>query len=449
MPTSMRWAISLGLPLLVVGAIAGTEFVHQSENASAPVRLNIAFPDAGFGPADHEEARQRTERRLALARERVTLDSQSWLPRQVLSRALSRSYATHGDFAALVEAGRELAEGRRLAVAGSGPNLVTAEWAMSVHDLSLAERSLDAFDAQVVKLSRSEETAAMALRGDLAFYRGDMAAARAIYRHATKLEPGPGVLVRQATVAKAEGDFDQAVALLIQAASADTLRTPQGLANISIQIGAIEFARGRYADASEWYSRASTLFPNYWKTRLYQAEAALLSGRTQEAIALLEGVAEYNSAPEAMDALAMIYRHLGDRENSVRWSQRAKAEWSSRIDALPSAAIAHAAEHELAFGDARQALDMARRNVAARPYGEARVLLAKALNANGRYADARKELLAAEESGWKSAMLFVELARSEEAQGNADAAANARQRAIDLNPEIMSTKAALVWFAHG
>lgn len=449
MALQKRWTLSLGIPLLVVGAVAGIEFVQQQQSEMAPVRLHLAFPEAGFGATEQEEALRATERRLSLARERVARDKGSWLARQILSRSLSRAYATNGDFAALAKAGRELDEGRRLAVAGTGPNLVSAEWAMSVHDLELAERSLDAFDAQVVKLSRSEEMAALALRGDLAFYRGNMPLARDIYRQSETVERGPGILVRQATVAKAEGKFDDAIDLLREAARADTLRTPQGLANLSIQIGAIEFARGRYAAASAWYARAANLFPGYWKTRLYQSEATLLSGRIDEAIALLESVVEFNRAPEAMDALAMIHRHQGDRKNSLRWSKQASTEWSRRIDALPSAAIAHATEHELAFGDARKALGMARRNVDARPYGEARILLAKALNANGRYSDARRELMAANESGWRSAMLFLELARSEEASGNMGAAAKAREEAIELNPEIMSPKAALVWFAHG
>ena len=449
MPSPMRWAMSLGLPLFIVGTVAGVEYMGQQESEAGPVRLNLAFPEAGFGAADQQEARRANERRLMLARERVERDGGSWLARQMLARSLSRSYATSGDFDALAEAGFQLKEGRRLAVEGSGPNLVSAEWAMSVHDLVLAERSLASFDAQVVKLSRSEENAALALRGDLAFYRGDMLQARALYARVADLEPGPGALVRQATLAKAEGDFENAIGLFQEAARADTLRTPQSLANISIQIGAIEFARGRYAAAAGWYDRAATMFPAYWKTRLYQSEAALMSGRTDEAIALLESVVDYNRAPEAMDALAMIYRHQGDRENSLRWSLRAAAEWSRRIDALPSAAIAHATEHELAFGDAGRALNMARLNMNARPYGDARILLAKALNANGRYSEARRQLLAAEESGWRSAMLFVELVRSEEGLGNPREAAKAREQAIELNPEIMSAKAALVWFAHG
>ena len=449
MPHAPRWAVSLGLLTLAVAGIAAAEHLQQSGEADAPPALSMMLPIAGFGPVDQSAATAESERHLALAREKVAQDGQSWLARQMLSRALSQSYNIDGDFDALVSAGQELDEARKSAPAGSGPNLVTAEWAMSVHDLTLARQGLDAFDAQVVKLSPSEEATAVALRGDLAFYTGDLASAQAGYDAAAAIEAGPGVLVRQAGLAKARGDFDRAIALLTQAGRVDSLRTPQTLANLAIQVGAIELARGRYDEAGKWYARAEDYLPGYWKTRLYAGEAALIAGRTDEAIAQFERVVEQNGAPEAMDALAMIYRRQGDRARSLEWTARAREEWSRRIAALPSAAIAHAAEHELAFGDARRALAMARRNAASRPYGDARILLAKALNANGRYAEARSELAAAQQSGWRSALLFVELARSEEALGNAAAAEAARERAIELNPRIFSPEAGMVWFAHG
>ena len=449
MPNPAQWALSLGLPILVVGGVIAAERVQRDFEAPEKLALAAVLPSAGYGPADQQDASRDSERHLAMAQDHVSRDPDSWLPRQVLSRALSQSYAIDGDFAALVEAGRQLAEGRRLAPTNSGPNLVTAEWAMSVHDLDLARAALAGYDAQVVKLSRGEEAAADSLRGDIAFYTGDMATTQRAYDRAAAIDNGPGVLVRQATLAKARGDFDEAIALLVKAGTVDSLRTPRSLANLAIQIGAIEFARGRYDAAVERYDEAAKLLPGYWKAQLYEAEAALVAGRANEAIDRLETVVDYNQAPEAMDALAMIYRHRGDRTKSREWSARAAAEWHRRIEALPSAAIAHAAEHELAFGNAARALDMARRNAAIRPYGEARILLAKALNANGRFAEARRELLAAEASGWRSALLFVELARSEQALDQPDAAREAWERALELNPEIESPQAALVWFAHG
>ena len=444
-----RLTVTFGLLAVSVGGIALAEHWQQNANGDELAVLAMALPHAGFGPADQNAASAETDRNLMLSRERVAKDPQSWLARQMLSRALSRSYAVNGNFGSLVEAGQHLAAARASAPVGSGPNLVTAEWAMSVHDPALAEHGLDRFDAQRVKLSRSEESSAISLRGDLLFYTGNLSAAESLYARAAERENGPGVLVRQALVEKARGNFDRAIALLLQAGRIDSLRTPQTLADLAIQVGAIEFARGRYAEADDWYARAEQYLPDYWKTRLYAGEAALVAGRVEDAIRQFERVVDLNGAPEAMDALAMVYRRQGNRAKSLEWSERAKAEWVIRIDALPSAAIAHAAEHELAFGDARHALELARRNLATRPYGDARILLAKAFNANGRYADALAQLKAAQASGWNSALLYVELARSEEALGKAEAAQQAKDRAAELNPEIFTAQAGLVWFAHG
>ena len=444
-----RWLLPLALPVLAVGGIVAAEVVQRSRAPASPRLMAATLPAAGFGPASQENASAATDRQIALAREMVARDPTSWLSRQVLSRALSQSYGAAGDFDALVEAGQQLAAGRDAAPRGSGPNLTSAEWAMSVHDLDLAKTSLAAFDAQVVKLSRGERAAAISLRGDIAFYTGDMASAATSYDEAASIEPGPGTIARKAILAKAQGDFDTAIGLLTEAGRADALRTPRTLADVALQIGVIEMARGRYRKADEWYSRAEKLLSGYWKTQLYAGEAALIAGRTGEAIALWENAVEQTGAPEAMDALAMVYRREGDRAKSLEWSGRAKAEWQRRLALSPFAMMAHAAEHELAFGDATEALDMARRNAAARPYGEARILLAKALNANGRFADARRELLAAQKGGWQSALLYVELARSEDALGDMSAAADARARALELNPKISTPQAAMIWFAHG
>ena len=444
-----RWLLSFALPVLAVGGLVAAEMVQRGDQPAPASLMAATLPAAGFGPASQQDASAATDRQVALAREMVDRDPASWLSRQVLSRALSQSYGAAGDFDALIEAGQHLAAGRDAAPPGSGPNLTSAEWAMSVHDLDLAKRSLAAFDAQVVKLSRGERAAAISLRGDIAFYSGDMVSAGRRYDDAARIETGPGTIARQAILAKARGDFDTAIGLLAKAGRADALRTPRGLADLALQIGAIEMARGRYRKADEWYGRAEKLFPGYWKTQLYVGEAALVAGRTGDAVALWEEAAERTGAPEAMDALAMVYRREGKREQSLEWSGRAKAEWQRRLALSEPATLAHAAEHELAFGDAAKALVMARRNAAARPYGEARILLAKALNANGRFADARRELLAAQKGGWRSALLYVELARSEEALGNTAAATDAHASALELNPKIVTPQAAMVWFAHG
>jgi len=55
----------------------------------------------------------------------------------------------------------------------------------------------------------------------------------------------------------------------------------------------------------------------------------------------------------------------------------------------------------------------------------------------------------AERAGWKSARLYVEIAQLSAALGDEEHAAEARDMALKLNPQIYSPEATLIWFAHG
>lgn len=438
----------LALPVVAVAAITiGEHIVFEKPVEKFASRQD--FPAAGYGPENQSDAESSTLVRLNYATELVASRPGEWLPRQVYARALRTKYLVDGDSRALHDAGLELAKARQAAGDGTGPGLVSAEWSMEVHDLSGAESGLAAFDRSVVKLSTGEQATALELRGDVAFYRGDPVSARRFYSSAQKLEDGPGVQVRLAVLEKTLGNFDAAIGHLVDAARRDSLRTPQSLANVALQAGAIEFARGRYFEAGQWYRKADKLFAGYWKTKLYLAEAALVDGETDRAAALFDDVANQTDDPQAMDALAMLYRRSGERAKSKAWSARAALEWEMRVSELPSAYLAHAAEHELAFGNPAKALDHARENLRRRPYGEARLLYARALSANGELAAAREQLLLARKSGWKSARLFLELSQVSAALGDQDAADEARDLALELNPRILSPEATLIWFAHG
>jgi len=446
---ALRIAIlALFLPATAVAALLFAEpLLTPAAKAEPPIKVGL--PSPGFGPATQAQASKDSMDRSAIGEALVERQPEAWLSRQVFASALMHSWSVDGDFSALEAAGRQLATAADIAIDGSGPFLSTAQWAMSVHDMATARRSLAGYESTAVKLSAGERSAAIALRGDLSFYQGDMAAAEQNYRSASLIENGPGVLVRQAVLQKARGKFDAAIRLLIDAARSSTQRTPQSMANLALQAGSIEFARGNYQIAGDWYRQAETLFPGYWKTQLYLGEAALVAGDPVTAANHFEKVAAYNSAPEAMDALAMLNRRTGDRERSLHWAEMASREWDRRVRALPTASVAHAAEHELAFGEPSHALDMARRNLALRPYGEARILLARALLANGRANDADAQLDLAIKSGWRSAILFAEQARVKQAMRDEKAAVQARERALELNPRVFSPEAALIWFAHG
>ncbi|MEL7690594.1 hypothetical protein [Citromicrobium bathyomarinum] len=431
----------------MVGLLLAPKFAPESPEE--PHYSARDLPRAGYGSASQREAETRARKRIEYATELAAARPGQWLPKQVLARALRSRYLVDGNPDALRDAGLQLAAARADAADGSGPGLISAEWSMEVHDLVGAEAGLAAYDKGVVKLSTGEQATALELRGDINFYRGDLSAAERLYGAARKIENGPSVQVRLAVLEKSRGKFDAAITHLVNAARLDSLRTPQSLANIALQAGAIEFARGRYDVAQEWYREADDLFAGYWKTKLYLGEAALVAGETGKAAGMFEDVATDTNDPQAMDALAMLYRRMGNRQRSKEWASRASAEWERRVADIPSAYVAHAAEHELTFGDPARALVYARQNATTRPNGEAYLLLARALSANGQDNAAMKQLMRAKKSGWKSARLYVELAQLSAALGDDAQATEARAIALELNPRIYSPEATLIWFAHG
>ena len=163
----------------------------------------------------------------------------------------------------------------------------------------------------------------------------------------------------------------------------------------------------------------------------------------------MRGVAARSGSAEAMDALAMLLRAQGTGGESRLWAGRADALWRKRLNQMPEAAYGHALEHELVFGTPERALDLATRNLAARPYGESRLLMASALLMNGRTGPALDQLALAESSGWRSAPMYALRAQALELSGRAPDAEAARQQAQALNPHVFEPATALVWFSHG
>ncbi|WP_168157349.1 lipopolysaccharide assembly protein LapB [Erythrobacter sp. QSSC1-22B] len=343
---------------------------------------------------------------------------------------------------------REYSLVQSLAPEPAGAPLALADFALATHDIAAAKSALVVFSRSAVPPTPIERSEAFAMHSDIAFYKADLAAAHQRLAQAEGLAAGSGIHIRQALLLRSTGEFDGALTRLAHA-STSTSRTPLTLASIALQAGVIESSRGNYAKARNWYETAERLFPGYWLTRLHLAEARLVAGEDVQAIAELESIVEQSPRPEAMDMLALIYRVKGQRAKSLEWSRRASAIWRQRVAEFPNAYGAHAAEHELVFGDPNRALALAIQNRRARPYGEARILLANTLIANGQPEIALDELIAAEASGWRSATLYAAKAQASDLLGHTDNAETYREQAISLNPEIFAARTRMVWLAHG
>lgn len=448
-PPRSPWFLLLAPIVVVLGAVLGEwSLAPQPVETGAAVRpLPEHLVATAFGPADYAAAQAVAADGVALGRERVRKAPDEWLREESLAAALMADFSLSGDYETLAEAGRVLDAARRHAITGSGPWLREAAYAMAVHDLDTAEGVLENAGRSAVPLSIGDRAEIMAMRGDIALYRGAMDRAAQHYAEAARLQGG-STAFRQAMLARMQGRFDDALVLFGQAAREGS-GMPLAQSHIALQMGATESARGRYDAARRWYDKAESLLPGQPLVALYRAEAQALAGDVVGAAEAMEAVADRHEWPEAMDALAMFYRAQGDRKQSRKWSDRASNAWETRMRLAPSAARFHMAEHALAYGDPAKALTLAQQEVRSRPYAESHILLANALIANGRPEEAAAQLHRAEESGWRSAPLYAAEAEVQAMLGMVNAAEEARNKAEALNPRIFDHSRMLVWFAHG
>ncbi|MCL9999858.1 MAG: tetratricopeptide repeat protein [Erythrobacter sp.] len=408
----------------------------------------FALERPAYGPTTYTGLLAGHNERLALSQARIERTPNEWLPHAGAGAAALSLFRLTGEIAYLDMAEHEIAAVRALAPVPSGVPELRAELAMARHDLAETAREIGVLSRASVVPERPIRSEAAAMRGDLALYTGDHARALSLYREAAQIDPHVSVALRLANLRRVSGEFDAAIATLAEATRTEKL-TPVVLSGIALQTGMIASARGDYETANDWFDRAEALFSGHWLTALYRAEARLAIGQTDSAIAELERVARDHNRPEAMDMLALVWRVRGDNTRSRAWAEKSGAIWQEWARKYPAAFAAHAAEHELVFGDATEALRLATINAKARPYGEARLLLARALMANDQARSAMTEIGLAERSGWRSAQLFAIKAQALTILGETNAADIANEQARAINPKIGDPATRLIWLAHG
>jgi len=401
---------------------------------------------AGFGPASHFAALQRTDEAIATGRARLNAAPGEWLPQEVLALGLMERFRLTGSQSDLTEAGRLLDAGLTAAPDPAGPSLTAAQHALMLHDLDAADAALARFERTAVKLP-DEQAAAWALTGDVAFQRGRIGEAERLYRQAHGARPDFGSTARLANVALWRGQPDRALALAKNGLRGVRL-TPQDRARAALLLADFSYAAGRLDEAGEWIERAEESFTGFWLVEAYAAQQLAAEGETDAAIATFERLAEQTAEPEVIDTMVGLLRHVGRTEEAVRLTRIATRLWDAKLAEARDAYRLHAAEHHLDFGDPVTALALAREEVAKRPFGEAIEVLASAYLANGRPTEALIWLARAEQQGYRAVSL--DMARGEvlEALGREGEAQRFYRRAKTLNPDAAGDLRKLLRFGH-
>lgn len=440
----MRAAAGLSEPrftpvrVVPVVALAALAVVALDRAADPPVLEREAPPPVAAADPDnasYDAVLARYDRGVAAAAERAGTRADEWLIQEQYARALfarGRLTGSYDDYAAAQAA---LDRAFRDAPAGAGPHQAQATLHLLMHRLGAAEEMLDALGRYAVPPDRGELAEIAGMRGDVAFYRGDYAAALSRYDEADRILPGAADFRRAIYLAKtgrpdlAEAKFDS---------YERGLRRPgrQLRANLQLQRGILDLDHGRWNEALAHFRRADALFPGWWLVQEHIAETTALLGDHDGAERLYRGIIARTGSPEFMDALAKLLLARGEIGEAEQLRRRSWAIWEVRLRQFPEASYGHALDHCVAFRDHGCALDLAQRNFAARPYGEAGEKLAVALLDNGRASEARTIIDAVLAGPWRTPITYAAAERIYRALGDGVAADRWRAEALRLHPRI-------------
>lgn len=427
---AMKWWI---IAALVIGGLWLTARIGSDDAAPAAYDWGDS-PFSGSGPPrTYSEAVKRSGVAIANARAAAEAAPDQWLMHEIhASEQLARAQlsGSYDDYAAAQQA---LDSAFKVAVKGSGPHLMQASLDFGMHRLARAQAQLAAIDGYAVPPDPGDRAEMAAMRGDIAFYRGDYPAAWAGYDQADALVPGSASF-RRAIFAARTGDVDQADAYLVEAEAAYRSPTPQTRSYMELQRGILDLDRGRLGEAMAHFRKADTLFPGRWLIEEHIAEVLNLQGKTAQAEALYRDIVRRTGHPEFIDALAGIAEARGDTAEATRLYARSSAIWSKRLKQFPQATYGHAIDHCVAKQDWPCALRLARLNHEARPYGEAKIALARALLGNRRMGEAQAMIEQVLASRWRTPDLHATAADIFQANGLAEKAAEQRRLARALNP---------------
>jgi tetratricopeptide (TPR) repeat protein len=424
---------------LMAGTLAATTVIaaeawltrHPPAAAPALPALDPATLRPGFGPRTFAAALEQTNLGIAGARERIARHPGEWLLEEGLARALVARFRLTANAADLAEADRLLDHAMGEAPWPAGPVLTRASVALTVHDLGQTEAALKRLDAWAVRPGGEDRLDARSMRCEIAFERGDPAAARRLCGD----DPDGGIQLRLANIAAKTGDLPGA-AQKIEALLRRPRQPPSTLAQLALQRAAVALAQGDWRTSGRWARAAERLFPGWWLSEAYIAQQYALEGDFAEARRRYAALAARTGDADVCDALAQLAAATGHADEARAWAARAEAAWQERRRLLPDTYASHYAEHLLLHGDATAGLALAAGDYRRRPYPASIAHYAFALWRNGHPAQALAVVRQGEAHGFLTADMKLAEAVSLAALGRADDAGETLQTARRLNPRI-------------
>jgi tetratricopeptide (TPR) repeat protein len=271
--------------------------------------------------------------------------------------------------------------------------------------------------------------------GDALLELGSYQDAFAAFERMVSLKPSLASYARISYARELLGDLrgaEQAMELALDASGG----RPEPAAWTHVELGKLDFARGRLDRARAHFRAALTLFPGYVYATDQLARAEAARGRYRRAIALERRAADAVPLPQFVGQLADYLERVGRRAEAGRQVATVKA-----IDRLLAAnGVRTDLEATLFDADRRLGLrtlvERAKSARAARPSVFGDDVLAWALTRTGRCDEALGWSRRALRLGTRDALLWFHRAEIERCLGNRGAARLWARKALALNPRF-------------
>ncbi len=387
--------------------------------------------DPAAAPTAWSTAVAALDAELAFLETRAAEAPDQWVRQEALAATWMARARLTGDLDDHAAAEHALAAAFAVATPGSGPWETRARHHVVLHRLDAAEADMDAADGAVLLTSGVAERH-MAVRGDIAWQRGHMDTAEALWETAEATASATQTRAGLAAAAWHRGDVERADRLW--AALGDDLPTGQRQerAWVELQRGILDLEYDRWEQAGAHFAAADAIFDGHWLHREHRAEVLRLTGQLEAAAALYTEVLAQTDNPELIDALADVRAEQGDTAAAERLRAEARAGHEAQLARYPEAAAGHALAHLLAHGSPEEALDLALANAALRPWAPALLQLCEAWLKAGDPDAAAAVLDEVRALGWVSPEVHELGAAVAAARGDTAGAAAEREAADTL-----------------
>jgi tetratricopeptide (TPR) repeat protein len=249
------------------------------------------------------------------------------------------------------------------------------------------------------------------------------------------LRPDTASYSRVSYLRALHGDTKGAIDAMRLAADSASPQNPESAAWCRVHLGDELANAGKQAEAEREYDHALFLFPDYHAALAAKARARLAAGDTDGAISFYRRAIERVPLPDYPAALGDLYAKLGRAEEAgreyelVEFVERTGAQGGTYTRQLAM----FWADHDTRLDDA---LEVARRERAARKDIYSSDLLAWCLYKKGQYADAKASMDEALRLGTRDPRLLYHAGMIAHALGDRRGGAKYLQQALSINPSF-------------